>query len=82
MFANHLGGESFGFSYREKQLGLAGVGRASDLDDVARAERSAVERRREEDGGPRREGAGEEGRRRLVDGKPRSGVSPCLSRHG
>lgn len=71
------------FAYHEEQLGLAGARRASDLNNVARAKRRAVERRREEDGGPRGEGAGEEGRRRLVYGEPVAGPPPsCLPCHG
>ena len=70
------------FAYHEEKLGLAGVGRASDLDNIAGAERGAVERRREEDGGPRGEGAGEEGRRRLVNSEPFPGPSSCISCHG
>lgn len=69
-------------SYHEKNMRLAGVGRAGNLDDVARAERRTVERRREDDWGPRGEGAGDEGRRRLVYGQPRSGISYRLSGHG
>jgi hypothetical protein len=82
---NKFGGKSckrWSFAYHEEQLGLAGVGRTSDLDNIARSERRAVERRREEDGGPRGEGAGEEVRRRLVNGEPFAGATTCISGHG
>ena len=75
--------ERWSFAYHEEQLGLAGARRAGDLNNVSRAERRAVERRREEDGGARGEVAGEEGRRRLVYGEPVAGRPPsCPPGHG
>jgi hypothetical protein len=57
-FASYFGPKEYkrcGFAYHEEEVGLARVGRAGDLDDVARAERRAVQWRREGDGGPRGE---------------------------
>ena len=59
-FASYFG-PKWGFSYHEEKVGLAGVGRAGDLNDVVRQER-----RREDDWRARGEVAGDEDRRRLM----------------